>query len=320
MLSGMRELRWGTIGLVALLAVDLVLVVAAVWPSSAPAVSAAGASAGGSTAPVESPQATATASASTSPTPSPSPTAVDAVPLTRLVASVGRQVAWVVDTGSCDQRGTVRVTTDGGASWTKHAAPGYVTRVRPSSASAAFTVGGGDGCSFVLWSTSDGGGSWSGPQSAQAAWGRSPTDPTLVERPGGDPVRACARGADVVDLTGSDRANAAVLCSDGRVRETSNGGGAWRTVVERDGALALSWGGGGSGVLAGTGDGCEGVLVVPVEAGTAGTPTCVEKLTPVAGEVAVSQGGGGLWLVAGDQVATASSPDGPWTVVAGSVG
>jgi len=316
MLSSMRERRWVTFGILALLVVDLVLIVAAVWPTAAPALPPVASSPSASASPSSSPSA----STSPSPSPSPSPTPLAAVPLTRLVAGVDGRNAWAVDTGSCNATGTVFLTTDGGVTWTSEPAPGYVIRLRPASATSAFAVGGGSDCGFVLWSTGDGGASWSAPQSAQAAWGRTPKDPTTIERPGGTPVSPCPKKADVVDLTGVDRAQAGVLCSTGEVRETTDGGASWSTVIDRNRALALSWSGGGSGVLAETSDGCDGVVVVPVNGGKAGKSTCVEGLTPSKGQVAVSSGSGAVWLLAGDVAAHAAKVGGPWTVAEGSVG
>jgi hypothetical protein len=316
MLLTMRGQRWATLGILALLALDLVLIVAAMWPSAAPALPSAMPSTAVSTAMSASPS-----SAAPSPTPTLSASAppVEAAPLARLVSSVGRDIAWVVDTGSCSTAGTSFRTKDAGSSWTSHPAPGYVTRVRPSSADTAFVVGGGRDCAFSLWSTDDGGASWAGPQSARAAWGRSPKNAATVERPGGAPVTPCAKDAVVVDLTGIDRSTAAVLCSDGAVRETSNGGSSWTTAVDQKRALALSWDAAGTGVLAETADGCDGVAVVAVRGGAAAKPVCIDGLTPVTGKVAISSAGGAVWVVAGDRAAVAKSAQGPWTLVKGRV-
>ncbi len=320
MLSTMRGQRWVTLGILALLGVDLALIVAAMWPSSAPALPPATPAAIGSGTATAASSGGQTPSPSASASPSPSPTEVAAAPLTRLVAGIDARIAWVADTGSCGKDGAIHLTTDGGATWTSTKAPAYVTRVRSTSATAAFVVGGGQDCAFALWSTTDGGSSWSGPQSGAGAWGRSPTDAATIQRPGGNPVTPCAGSADVVDLTGIDRVRAAVLCTNGEVRETTDGGSSWATAIDRNRALALSWDGGGSGVLAETSDGCDGISVLRVRAGKAGKETCVVGVTPTKAAVAISSSGGAVWLVAGDRAATAATVSGPWTVTKGSIG
>src|SRR6478609_9409298 len=225
---------WATIGLAALLVLDLVLVGWALWPSSGSAAAAV---------------ASVTATASPSPTASPSggasaATDPDAVatprPLTRLVVPVGKNAVWAADAGTCAKPGTVHVSDDRAKTWTTHPADGSVTRIRPDGAKAAFLVGGTAKCQLRVWTTTDGASTWAGPRSAAAAWGRSPKDPRLVHRPGGDPVTPCPGRLPVLDLVALDRSNATALCGDGTLRRTTDGGAGWKSGLTRDGAVALA--------------------------------------------------------------------------------
>lgn len=300
-----------TLGLVALLVVDLALVVWALWPSSSPRSTAAPsstASFSGTAASAGSPGA----AASGSPRPSASASAgaegaVRAVPLTRLVAAVDARVAWLADAGTCEDPGAVHVTTDGGRAFSTAAAPGSVTRVRPSDAGNGFVVGGDSRCRTRLWNTGVAGEEWTGARSASGAWGRDPEDPTRVHRPGGEPVRPCEGDARVVDLAGLRDGVGSVVCSDGTLRTTANGGGAWATTLTREGLLALSLTAPGRGALALVTAECRGVGVAALDDGRAGEVQCVEDVIPREGQVSVSVVGRATWLVAGDTVLRAGS-------------
>lgn len=299
---------WPTIGLLALLLLDLVLVVWAVWPSPRPTSA--------STSPVTA-SVTASASASPSRSTSPSPTATtgsapDAVPtprpLARLVVPVGDDVVWAVDVGACAEPGSVHVSADRGKSWTTHEAEGSVTRVRPDGRSTAFVVGGTARCATRLWATSDGGASWNGPRSAAAAWGRSAEDARLVLRPGADPVTPCPGRSPVLDLVAVDRSNATALCGDGALRRTTDGGADWSTELTAEGAVALALGSPRTGVLASVSAECDGVVMEVLSGGKRSRERCVEGAQPQPGKVAVGVAGSGVWLTAGDAVWRAPQP------------
>lgn len=309
------------LGLGILLVVDLVLVVWALWPTALPA-NATGADAVTTAAtagsPSDSGSATATASPSASPSVSPpaSPAALfEPKPLTRLVVALGGQSVWAADAGTCDTPGTVHVSKDGGRTWSSNPTPGSLTRLRPANGSDAFGVGGGKGCDLRLWRTSDGGEQWSGAQSAASAWGRSASDVRRVHRPEAAPVTPCPKQESVLDLVGLGRYNAAVLCSGGELRTTADGGRSWRTAAERPGAVALALSGTGQGVVAAVDTDCEGVVVQRLSGGRLAADRCVGGVTPAPGEVALSLARDQVWLVAGDAVLRASSPDAAFTRV-----
>jgi len=104
------------IALGTLLAVDVVLVLWALWPT-------APVSASRPTAPATS--MAASASPSSSPSPTPRATALP-TPVTRVLVAVDRRTAWLATTGTCEDPGQLQVTTDAGATWTASDAPAAV--------------------------------------------------------------------------------------------------------------------------------------------------------------------------------------------------
>jgi hypothetical protein len=229
--------------------------------------------------------------------------------------AVGKKALWAADVGTCKDPGTVHVSGDSGKTWSTHDAEGSVTRIRPDGASTAFVVGGTRTCQLMLWATGDGAASWNGPRSAAAAWARSPSDPRLVHRPGGDPVPPCPGRASVLDLAALDGSNASALCADGTLRRSTDGGAGWRTVLKVKGGVALALSSPGTGVVASVDKDCDGVVVEVLEGGKLGSDRCVEKIEPSAGEVAVGLAESGVWLTAGDAVLRADAPGEPFTTV-----
>ena len=305
------------VGLGAFLVVDAALIFWAFRPAPAAVVDATPSP----SASVAVSSAEPSATDSSSPSPTESAEKVEVTPLTRMVSAVGPDVAWVADAGSCDEAGRVLVTDDGGATWSANDAPGLVLRVTGSSAAEGFVTGGGDGCDYQLWRTSDGGGSWGVAESGAPWWSRLPEKPGKVNSATGATVTPCPDGADVVDLVGIEVETAMALCEDGEVRSTADAGASWTTAFSVDGALALGLNPDASaGVVVHTDDGCKGVVATPVSDGEPGSDgTCV-KSSPSTGQVAVSGASDAWWLVVGDEAFTASSPDGKWKGVEGSLG
>lgn len=305
------------VGLGAFLLADAALIIWAFRPAPAEGVDAAA-----------SPAASVVASAAptvSEPSESPSPTDtapdIKVVPLTRMVSAVGSDVAWVADAGKCDEPGRVLVTTDGGKSWSAGDAPGLVRRVTASSGTEGFVTGGGEGCTYQLWQTSDAGGSWVGPQSGAPWWSRLPEDAGEVNAATGSSVTPCEDGADVIDLVGLEVNTAMALCDGGDVRSTEDAGVTWTTTFTVDGALALGLSPDGSaGVVVHTAEGCPGVVATAVSDGEPGEDgECVES-SPKKGEVAVSgSSSDDWWLVSGDEVFTAGASEGPWEKVKGEL-
>jgi hypothetical protein len=303
---GPMDLRrtWPTIGLAVLLVLDLVLVVWALWPSAPGSAALAPGSTVTSTA---GPTSSASPTSSVTKTPGGAPALLR--PLTRLVVPVGKNALWTADVGTCKEPGEVHVSDDRAKTWTAQPAAGSVTRIRPDGASTAFVIGGTRKCQTRLWTTTDAGANWNGPQSAAASWGRSPKDVRLVHRPGGAPVTPCGGRAAVLDLVALDAANATALCGDGTLRRTTNGGTDWNTSLTRKGGVALALSSPGTGVVAWLDQKCDGVVVGSLGDAKLDKGQCVDGVEPSPGEVAVGIAPSGVWLTAGDAVLRADAPD-----------
>ncbi len=291
------------IGLVLLLAADLVLIGWAFRPAPAddyvPAAAATSSSAGS--------------------TPKPSPTATGKftppkpAPIEQYITAVGPTIAWVAQAGSCANPDGVWVTDDRGTTWTRNALPGRTLRLLAESSTKAQAVGADDNakCALRLWQTIDTGGDWGKGGDASKAWTRDPNDPQVVHTANDVHVRPCG-GRDVIDLSVLDGKRASVLCANGDVRGTTDGGQGWPKSFNAKGALALSVAEGGSGVVVRADAGCRGVVAVPISSGQPAKDGQCVLATPIQGRVSVSNATDGWWLLAGGQVFTADEPIGPW--------
>ena len=237
-----------------------------------------------------------------------------AVPVEQYVTAVGPDIAWVANAGSCADPGDVWVTKDKGDSWTRNALPGRVLRLLAESSTDARAVGGdeSDKCSLKLWTSSNAGGDWGEPGDAALAWSRDPTDRMAVHTPGDETVRPCGPRT-VIDLSVLDGSRATVLCVNGDVYATTDGGGGWRKAYTVKSALALTVAEGGRGVVLKADAKCKGVVALPIVSGKpAKKGECVVAPAPN-GQISVSNAVNGWWLLVGPKVFTAEEPTGPWS-------
>jgi hypothetical protein len=295
------------LGLIALLAVDAVLIAWAFRPvpvdDYVPAASAASAT---------SQPSTGTSKPKPSSTSTRKPAVVRVVPLEMFVSAVGPKTAWVTSAGKCDDPGRVWVTRDRGASWDVHDLPGRVLRLRPESATKAFSVGGDKTCSLALWDTINAGTNWAEPGNAAEAWSRDPDDANAVHTAANQLRRPCG-GRKVVDLSVLDKERATVLCENGDVRMTTDGGQNWPRLFGTKNALAVALAEGEVGVVVKSDKTCAGVVAVPITEGQqAAEGECVGS-NPVQSQVSVSGSASGWWLTVGKEVFTAEDNLGPWT-------
>ncbi|NHA66681.1 beta propeller repeat protein [Phycicoccus flavus] len=297
-------------GVVTLAVVDVVLVTWAFRPASFDDVASRaglpGAESSSDAAPARPP-----ASPTADPSPSTSGSAVAAEPLRVVLAAVDGGTAWVARTEACEDPAEVWVTTDGGGSWSRSDAPGSAVRVRASSGTEAFLTGGDEACDLSLWGTVDAGGTW-GSDTVAKAWSRVPDDARAVHTAVDTVVRPCGR-RDVLDLAPLDDTDALVACAGGAVRSTDDSGESWTRRYTVRGLLALGLRGDGTGLVASSTDGCDGVLVVPVDGdGRSASGTCVDA-DPEPGRVAIAATADGDWLVVGDTVLRRADAGADWT-------
>lgn len=285
-----------TLGLVALVLVDIVLVIgalritsrssAAETPltdvTSGPNATSAPAS---TTAPVAQ-ETTATTS------PDAGSTSIPGAPLAVMVSAVDGSLAWRATAGTCSAGGaTVQTSTDGGKTWRDRTSPyPVVTRLQGSDANKAFVVGADGSCSMGVRSTTDGGGSWPGTGSLSDTLARDAADPTKVRAPGGRTVAPCG-ATQVVDLARNATQGAQVLCADGTIHSSGDDGQTWPEAGRVTSALALDsklLGNVVTAYVAWTKEGCEGVQVSTVVNGQVSDLGCAPADDAAPGKVALA--------------------------------
>lgn len=192
--------------------------------------------------------ATAEPLAVTSATKSPRPTA--SRPAAAVVATAGRtqaplaivtaQRAWSATPGACASgvKSTVATTTDGGATWTSGTSPVRRVVALEPAAGRVTVAGYDDDCLFLRTTTTDAGNAWAPVSSVGGAWTH---DGPKVRTPAGKSVTPCAP-AGVIAVEGSSSGAATVLCDDGAVRRTSDGGVRFAGASTVKGAIALAAG------------------------------------------------------------------------------
>lgn len=241
------------------------------------------------------------------------PTVAPASLATRQIVAVGEDVAWRSTLASCGQGSAiVERTLDGGASWDAAELDiDSVVRLRATDAGSAFVVGAAQNCATALASTGDGGETWTRADATlSSAWFLAPTDRTFVAGPRGDAPVPCPAGA--VDLAAVDVQRGAILCQDGSIAVSDDGGQTWQTTVSVAGARALTQNGSSYAVATFEGP-CEALSVYGVSSdGQAQTEpfACAPVTTAV--EVAVSIAGDQMWVWSGTELAISRDGGQTW--------
>lgn len=305
--------KWAYAGLAALVLLNVVLVVLLLRPdqraASAVAVESAVAT------PAETAEAVPTEEAPVEEAPPP----LQPVPTERLLAAASDLVAWRAVVGACDIPAALEATTDGGVTWTSQdAGVTPIARLKATSSRNVFAIGGGADCapSFRFsgtagqtWSTQDGelAGSWYLLPASRAALTAE------VHGPRGQVPAPCPTG--VVDLAGLDNNRAALLCTDGALQTTDDGGATWSQVGAAPDALAIAPAADGY-VVGALRAPCEGVAVLTVANDGTGldgaAPVCAPGPAPVPGQVALAASGSTLWVWSGDLVARSTDGGVTW--------
>lgn len=314
-----RRRRAAIIGLALFLVFDALLVAFAASAANTPRSESGVAIASVAPTPTATsiPTSTPTSTASASPTSRP---IADAVVPSRVLAALDGNTAWRATTGACPaSRATIELTSDGGSNWKRTDPSGptgasMILAITAQSAKQASAIAlTSQGCSAEFIRTYVAGDNWAAyATELSSAWYIEPGVNGKVHAPGGEVAVPCPA---VVDLAVGTNSSAAVLCTGHQIYRTSDNGAHWDTTPPLGGAVTISPLGSGVGyAVAEVGDaGCGGVQILALDgAGNANRRACVGSTPPSDGTVALSGGGGALWLWVGDAIAKSSDGGTTW--------
>ncbi len=204
----------------------------------------------------------------------------------------------------CTNPGSIEFSTDGGQSWTPSStfdatSATQILRILPANGGTTFVVALNGECEPWIYSTSNNGTTWNGPLSAVGTWYLNPAAPATLGAPGG----AKTIGCEALGLSPVTDREVGVLCADGSVITTNDGGTTWAEPVAVDGITALAYSRQNLLAVANGDETCSGLQILDL--GTNGSTeqlSCVEMDTGSvgAGDVALAQSGNNLVLWAGD--------------------
>lgn len=195
--------------------------------------------------------------------------------------------------GTCTDPGTLEISTDGGQAWSTSASftattATQVLRLIPVSTSNIFVVALNADCEPRIYGTTDQGATWQQPVSAVGTWYLDPSNPTQLTAPGGAKAISC----EAISIAPRTDSNVDVLCADGSLTSTSDGGASWSEPVAGAGVFNVAHSNGDWLLIAQDPDQCTGIQLsdtLPVAEGA----TCVhaELGESDAGQIAATQFG-----------------------------
>jgi photosystem II stability/assembly factor-like uncharacterized protein len=167
--------------------------------------------------------------------------------------------------GSCGaDRARLERSTDGGRTWRALNTPAWtILRLRLVSSQTAWFVGTDRACRTHLYRTVDGGHRWRVSPRTRGTWHRL-ADRRLhsLHAPNGLVDSPCRGDARILEVAGVTLWTAALLCSDGSVHRTSDGGESWRAGSALRGGRALAFPSPESGyAVVVDGAGCSGLQI-----------------------------------------------------------
>lgn len=146
------------------------------------------------------------------------------------------------DAESSPVQPVVEVSTDGGRSFAPvdlDDAVAEVLRVSVAGANIMSVVAADAACAVTTLGSTDGGATWKSSPGTAGAWHLAADAATRVHAPTGSVPTGCR----VLALSPVDESGARVLCADGQVRGTSNGGFEWVSLGSLDGAVDIAYAG-----------------------------------------------------------------------------
>lgn len=277
-----RGFMVGSIAIVLLLVIDAVLIWFAAHAHEVPGEPAA---------------AHGPASTSSTPPPSATPTAASAAEppgeAQRLLAAVSESIAWRATTGSCEQPGSIEITTDAGQTWQPAGLElrGEVLALGPAAGGeTGVVVVTDERCNPVVMRTFTGGTFWEeSPDQAVGSY-LAPDGEFIAD---GRPAAAPCEQPTAFVTSGSEVA----LCGD--VAKHRTAGGDWTDVA--GGVIAIGPGTAGVAFAQVGAEGCAGTAIGIISDGQAQTQ-CSD--IPATEAVAVSAFDNVVWIWSADDVST----------------
>lgn len=162
------------------------------------------------------------------------------------------------DCESDDERSTIEVSSDSGATFIGAGIGGLadVLRVSASGADNILVVGADADCTLMAYTSDDGGDSWHGSRHSDPYWHLSLGSPDTVHAPGGEVEPGC----DVEALLPLTEAGARVLCSTDELRGTADAGAEWASLGSLEGAVGVYYVDTGIAWAVGTSDECDAAV------------------------------------------------------------
>ncbi|MET9022280.1 hypothetical protein ABZV93_20095 [Actinopolymorpha sp. NPDC004070] len=203
-------------------------------------------------------------------TPGTSPTSAPASPSvrSRSLVDIGAGAAVArATTGTCGRGGaTVQLSADRGRTFDEAEIPSakVVVRVMTKTVRNTSLIGADVDCrKLATYVTTDAGGTWTRLDGADGNWYLEARPAPRLHAPTGEVVLPCGKAADLLGFSTLSARRAFVLCDDGRVMSTSDGGAHWSAQGTVKAAADLDFVNQRTGLVVRTGvPGCDGVQVV----------------------------------------------------------
>lgn len=255
------------------------------------------------------------------PSEAPEQPAFAVAPISRILGALDAQVAYRSAHAQCGTGpAALEVTSDGGQTWVPAAVgeegtPLALRRVVAGANGYVAVIGAREeACSTpTSFESFDQGGTWAVSDEALGqSWFVDPVTPSVVHTPAGTTTDV---GCSVARLAVGGVDNASLLCENGTVEATADGGETWATGPELVGAEALATGNQGLLVLRAGGAECAGMEVIVLDQSLTQTAaTCVPQLgQPAPGQSAIDLSlDGVLWVWSGDQVLRSTDNGATW--------
>lgn len=175
------------------------------------------------------------------------------------------QVALRAAPGACGaERARLERSVNGGRTWQALTTPAWaILRIRVVGRQSAWLVGADRACRLRFYRTRDGGRRWTVSAQTNGAWHRLPDrQARRLHAPTGLVASPCPADGRIVEVVGVTLWTGAVLCGDGSVYRTGDGGRSWPARSRLSGARALAFASPETGYAAVEADtSCSGIQV-----------------------------------------------------------